>query len=71
MGVKYISFEVQIHGIDIKDDNWVKFLQGWMKTCVEACLRKKEIKHHYNFRNEFDSDIEVKTLEYAGEFENE
>lgn len=45
------------------------FLENWIKTCVEACLRKEEIKHHYNFRNYFDSDIRVKISEYAGEFE--
>ena len=64
-GIKYLSFNVSIHGLDVKDKDDVDFLIGWLKTSTLACLMGK-CKEHFGFRDEYESDIEVTLIEYAG-----
>lgn len=67
MSVKYLRFNVSIHGVDVKDDVVIGYLQGWIKTAVEGAMRGNMNKY-FNFRN-YENDIEVELDEQAGEFE--
>jgi hypothetical protein len=69
MPVKYIKLEVDIHGLSINDEygwsDYFDYLIGWIKESTKAALLGNQ-KQGFNFRNEFDSDIEVKIIEFAG-----
>lgn len=69
MSIKYIKMEIEIHGIDVKDEDWIKFLTGWVRQCVKGCLLSEKIKKFYNFRDVFDDDIKVRITEKTGEYD--
>jgi len=64
MSIKYASFTVNIHGLDT-DINHILFLKGWIREAVLASLKGKATDR-FNWRNEFDSDLEVVLEETAG-----
>jgi hypothetical protein len=65
MTIKYASLTVNIHGLDT-DINSIEFLKGWIREAAFACLGGRA-KDHFNWRNEFESDLEVIIEETAGE----
>ena len=65
MSVRYLNIGIYIHGLNIEDEAAMKLLVRFIREQIKAELlgRNKEI---FGFRDEFDSDIEVEVLEYAG-----
>lgn len=68
--VKYLELRVAIHGLGIKDKSSIGFLEEWIKETTKAGLLGHQ-KDVYNFRDEFESDIEVELVQYAGNFATE
>ncbi len=68
MSVKYLKFSVAIHGLNAEDDICIGFLKGWLKEATKGAILGDGMKKYYNFRNEFEGDIEVKLEEQAGNF---
>lgn len=67
MSVKYLKFEVSIHGIKSEDEVVIGYLKGWLKEATKGGI-SGNMKEFFNFRNEFESDIEIELVEKAGEF---
>ena len=67
MTIKYMKFEVSIHGLDATSPEIAaSYMIGWLKAAAYAALHGKS-RGLFNARNEFDSDIEVELVESAGE----
>ena len=70
MTIKYMKFEVSIHGLDAPDlDAAAGFMAWWLKGQAFILLNDNEFGSMFNPRNEFDSDIEVELVESAGQDE--
>jgi hypothetical protein len=67
MPVKYMKIEIDIHGIQCNNSVVTEYLTGVLKEATKSAL-KGDMKEYFNFRDEFDSDIEVDIVERAGEF---
>ena len=65
--IKYVRFGVSIHGIQVQDPAAVEFLKGWIRAETVAGLTGHQ-KSLFNFRDEFDSDVEVEIEETAGSY---
>jgi len=68
MAVPYVNINISIHGLGIKNSSAFDFLKKDIKK-----LTKNYLKGHrlFEFRDEFESDIQVDIEEYAGNFEEE
>ncbi len=64
MSIKYVELRVQIHGLDIAKKKYINVLIDNIK---QGLLDETLQDHRMNFRNEFDSDVEVELLSFAGE----
>lgn len=67
MTIKYVQLTVSIHGIDA-DAEALDFLKGWIREATLAGLLGHQ-RDRFNFRDEFDHDLEVEITEYAGKEE--
>jgi hypothetical protein len=67
VGVRYLEFNIKIHGIDAEDDAVVGFLKRWLRSAAYAGVMGS-MRDYFNYRDEFESDIEVEPLCQAGEF---
>jgi hypothetical protein len=66
MPVVYLRLSISIHGLKIKDQELAEdFLKGWLKEATKAALKGSSASL-FNFRDEFDTDIEVEIDEFAG-----
>lgn len=65
MSIKYTEFYLSIHGLDIRDQESLDFLQSGIREAVREWLIGHQ-REGLKFRNEFDDDIEVDLNETAG-----
>ena len=65
MSIVYTEILVKIHGVNIKDTETVErvICENIKKDLLSETLQAFGI----NYRNQFDSDVEVELIEYAGE----
>lgn len=67
MSVKYMKFSISIHGLDVEDAVIIKHIKSCLREATKNVLLG-DMKKYFNFRNEFESDIEVEFEELAGKF---
>jgi hypothetical protein len=65
MTVKYVQFAVAINGLSASNDA-LELLRDRIREATKALLLG-ELRDSLNFRDEFDSDIEVEIEERAGQ----
>ena len=64
MPIKHLEFNVQIHGLDMKSIDGIKFLEGWMKESIKAALNGNN-RELFGFRDD-SGDVEVLLSNSAG-----
>ena len=66
MSIVYLNINIQIHGLKIDEQEAAEnFLTGWIKAGTLAALTGFNADL-FNFRDEFESDIEVDVTDFAG-----
>jgi len=65
-----MQFEVSIHGVNVNDEVYANFMARAIKEAVKEALLGNQ-REGFNYRDEFDSDIEVELTEQAGQFDKE
>lgn len=68
MSIKYVRISVSIHGLDVTKADAFDWLVGWIREETKAGLLGSQ-SERFKFRNDMESDIEVKVEEIAGEDE--
>ncbi len=69
MSIVYLEFNVQVHGLKMESLDGAGFLEGWIKQAILAGLKGNN-KEMFNFRDEFESDVEVLLSNSAGTVDN-
>ena len=65
MSTKDLKFSLEICGLDIENvEDAIPFLEGWIKESVKAGLLGNN-KHLFNFRDAYDSDIEITLIKHS------
>jgi hypothetical protein len=66
MSIVYLNINIQIHGLKIDEQEVAEnLLMGWLKAETMAILKGSNAPL-FNFRDEFESDIEVDITDFAG-----
>jgi len=66
MSIVYFNINIQIHGLKIDEQEVAEnFLTGQIREATKAALKGNNASL-FNFRDEFESDIEVDVTDFAG-----